>query len=437
MDAVSAVLGHPSMPWQVQVNAVANEVKDDGSFRYKTVIVSTPRQSGKTTLLGAVMAHRCMAFPDFRVFYTSHTGMAARAIWGEWYQTLSASMPGRWDFRLASGLETATWTAQQSFIKTFPPTPASLHGSQSDMVALDEVWKYTMATGDAITQAVVPTQATRPRRQLWIVSTAGNDDSTWLRGKIDAGRASLEDPDTTTAYFEWSCPDDIDPADPASWPLFHPAYGRTISHEGMSIARDQMGEQFARAYGNAWGQSAVSWRAAWPLRATSETIPATARVVVAADAHPNHRLATIAVAGELETGGHGVEVIEQRAGIDWVKDRLVELSKTHRAPVVLHRTGALGHLIEDVQRAGARIIITGGADYADMVARFTTAIVAGTLHHADDPRLNSAVAAAVTRRSGGRDVWDRGEEVSPLLACGWAYWQAATPGVKPRIITDP
>lgn len=435
MDAVAAALGHPSMPWQAQVNAVANEVNDDGSFRYKTVIVSTPRQSGKTTLLSAVMAHRCIGMPDFRIYYTSHTGMAARAVWGEWYQTLSASMPGRWQFRLASGLETAQWSPNGSFIKTFPPTPASLHGVQSDMVALDEVWKYSMPTGDAITQAVVPTQATRPRRQLWIVSTAGNDDSEWMRGKIELGRASIGDPDTTVAYFEWSAGDDMDPTDPATWPLFHPAYGRTIDHEGMTIALSQMGEGFARSYGNQWPTTAVSWRAAWAIRATLERIPERARVFLSADAHPNHKLATIAASGQLETGGMGVEVVDMRPGIDWVLPRLVELSKRHHSPIVVHRTGALGHLIEDLQAAGVRVIIASGADYADAVARFTTAVVGGTLHHLDDPRLTMAVACAVTRRSGGRDVWDRGEDVSPLLAAAWAHWQAAAPAVKPQVIT--
>jgi hypothetical protein len=178
----------------------------------------------------------------------------------------------------------------------------------------------------------------------------------------------------------------------------------------------------------------VSWRAAWAIRATLEHIPAASRICLSADAHPNHRLATVAVAGELETGGLGVEVIDLRPGIDWVLPRLTELSRKHRAPIVINRTGALGHLIEDLQAAGVRVIVASGTDYADAVARFTTGVVAGTVHHLDDPRLNMAVAAAVTRRSGGRDVWDRGEDVSPLLACAWAHWQAATPGVKPRVI---
>jgi len=422
------------MPWQAHVNAVANEVNPDGSFHYKTVVCSVPRQSGKTTLAGATMAHRCMAFPDFRAYYTSHSGQAARAIWGEWYQTLSGSMPGRWQFRLSNGEETARWPAQRSFIKTFPPTPASIHGQQADAVILDECWRWSMTTGDSITQAVVPTQATRPRRQIWTISTAGDDTSEWLRGKIEQGRASLEDPDTTVAFFEWSCPDDLDPTDPATWPLFHPAYGRTISHEALTIALEQMGpEQFARAYGNQWPTTAVSWRAAWGLRATTERLPEHGRVFLAADAHPNHRVATIAVAGELASGGRGIEVVDMRPGIEWVLPRLEDLSRRHRAPIVIHRTGALGHLIEDLQRTGVRVIVAGGADYADAVARFTTAVVGGTVHHLDDPRLNVAVSAAVTRRSGGRDVWDRGEDVSPLLACAWAHWEAAAPATAPKI----
>jgi hypothetical protein len=126
-----------------------------------------------------------------------------------------------------------------------------------------------------------------------------------------------------------------------------------------------------------------------------------------------------------------------RPGIDWVLPRLVDLSKRHRCPIVIHRTGALGHLIEDLQGAGVRVVVGSGTDYADAVARFTTAVVAGGVLHPDDPRLNMAVSAAVTRRSGGRDVWDRGEDVSPLLAAAWAHWDAASPGVKPRVVGTP
>ena len=59
--------------------------------------------------------------------------------------------------------------------------------------------------------------------------------------------------DDGVAFFEWSCADDLDPVDPASWPQYHPAYGRTIGDAALEAALDILGpDEFARAYGNRW-----------------------------------------------------------------------------------------------------------------------------------------------------------------------------------------
>jgi phage terminase large subunit-like protein len=423
------------MPWQQLVNAVAGEVNPDGTFRYPTVVLSTPRQSGKTTLLTSILAHRCMTMSDFRSFYSSQSGQDARDTWREWERTLSTRMPHRWKFRQSNGEETATWPATGSTIRTFPPKPDALHGKQSDFVALDEVWNYTMTDGQAITQAVVPTQATRPRRQLWIVSTAGDEASLWMRGWIDRARASLEDPDSPIAYFEWSCPDDMDPTDPGSWPLFHPAYGRTIDDRAMHDALTQMGDQFPRAYGNRWPAVEASWRAGWPQLATVDTIPPTARVYLAADAQLNHRSAAITAAGRLVDGRIGVEVIDHRNGVDWLRARLTELSRTHRAPIAIQANGPLGYLLDELQAAGVRTLPVMGTDYANAAARLRTMIVGGGVAHRDDPRLNRAVDTVDTQVSGDRAVWRRRDvtvDISPLIAASLSIWQASAPPAAPK-----
>lgn len=436
VDTVAAALGHPSMPWQQLVNSVAGEVFEDGRFRYPTVVLSTPRQSGKTTLLTSILAHRCLTIPDFRAWYTAQSGQDARDVWREWEKTLSSRMPGRWRFRLSNGEETATWAPTGSFIRTFPPKPDALHGKQSDFVALDEVWNYTLADGQAITQAVVPTQATRPRRQLWIVSTAGDESSLWMRGWIDRARAGLEDPASNIAYFEWSTPAEAPFDDPVTWSRFHPAYGHTIDERAVRDALEQMGEeQFRRAYLNQWPAVEDSWRAGWMQLASPDTIPATARVYLAADAQLNHRSAAITAAGKLEDGRIGVEVIEHRNGVDWILPRLRELCRKHRCPVAIQSNGPLGYLIEELTAAGVKVVSVSGPDYANAAARLRTLTVAGGIAHRDDARLNRAVDTVDTRASGDRSVWKRRDitvDISPLVAASLSIWQASVPAATPK-----
>ena len=427
------------MPWQSLVNAVSGEVLPDGSFRYPTVVLSTPRQSGKTTLLEAILAHRCMTVQDFRAWYTAQSGQDARDVWREWEKTLSARMPGRWKFRQSNGEETATWPATGSFIRTFPPKPDALHGKQSDFVALDEVWDYTLTDGKAITQAVVPTQATRPRRQLWIVSTAGDESSLWMRGWIDRAREALGDPDASIAYFEWSTPTDLPHDDPAVWAAFHPAYGHTITERAMRDALDQMGEeQFRRAYLNQWPAVEASWRAGWAQLASPDTIPDPGRVFLAVDAQVSHRAAAITAAGTLPDGRIAVEVIDHRNGVDWLVDRLGTLTRKHRTPVAVNASGPLGYLIPELEAAGTRVLALTASDYAEAAARLRTLIVAGGIAHPDDPRLNRAIDGVETRAAGDRAVWkkkDSSVDETPLVAVSLCVWQAANPGVRPVVRT--
>jgi hypothetical protein len=432
------------MPWQTRVNAVANEIVRDGDgwrYRYGVVIVTTPRRSGKTTLLGGNQTHRCMTQDDYRCWYTAQTGQDARDTWREWHQTIATAMPGRWQFRLSNGEESATWPPTRSFIRTFPPTPDALHGKATDMPALDEVWALTLTQGGSLTQAVVPTMATRPHSQLWVLSTAGDESSLWFRGWVDRGLASLSDPDTEIAFFDWSCPPDLDVTAPESWPLFHPAYGVTINDRAMHAALDAMGPvQFARAFGNQWPAVEASWRAGWPLLASPDRIPPTGRVFVAVDAQVNHRSASIAAAAPLPDGRVAVEIIDHRPGVDWLLDRLGEIARKHRCPVGIKSTGPLGYLIPELRKAGVRVVEMSATDYADAAGRIRTLIVSGGIAHPNDDRLNRAVDGIETASSGDRTVWrkrDAATDETPLVAVSLAVWQAVTTGPKPRVRGTP
>jgi hypothetical protein len=359
-------------------------------------------------------------------------------VWREWERNISARVPG-WKVRESNGEETLTWKRNGSFIRTFPPKAAALHGKQSDLVALDEVWDLDTETGIAVTQAVVPTQATRPRRQYWVISTAGTESSIWFRGWVDRARASVGDPDSRIAYFDWSCPDDLDPCDPEAWPLFHPAYGHTINAAAMRDALDQMGPvEFARAYGNQWPTAATSWRAGWPALASEDLIPEAARVFLAADARVDHRAASVAAAGELADGRIGVEIVENRGGVEWLTGRLAELTKRHRCPVSINTAGPLGYLIPALQESGVRVDAITAGDYADAAGKLRTLIADGGITHRDDPRLNSAVEGVETRAAGDRSVWrkrDSAVDETPLVAVSLAVWRAAHPGPRPGIVT--
>ena len=81
---VARRLGKPLMPWQQHVADVALELDPTtGELFYEEVVITVPRQSGKTTLLLALMVWRCLLMArrlgvPQTVTYLAQSGKMAR-----------------------------------------------------------------------------------------------------------------------------------------------------------------------------------------------------------------------------------------------------------------------------------------------------------------------------------------------------------------------
>ena len=146
------------------------------------------------------------------------------------------------------------------------------HGFTLDLAVIDEAWAQV---DDRLVQSFRPAMVTRADAQLWIVSTAGTDDSVFLRERVDDGRARVEAGEAIdVAYFEWSAPDDADDDDPATWQAAMPALGVLIDLDTIASDRAAMDRaEFARAYLNRWtagGRARVRARRLDPLPRRSQ-----------------------------------------------------------------------------------------------------------------------------------------------------------------------
>lgn len=252
IEIISRVLGVPLMPWQKYVARVASERHPDNPerYRYRTVILTVPRQSGKTTLMRTILTQRALMNDARKSFYTAQTGKDATARWKDLIQQIEASFLGEYTTtKLAQGSQTLIFDNQSS-ISPFAPTPKSLHGYTPDDVMLDEIFEWDEEQGEALMGAVKPAQVTRVGRQLWLVSTMGTEDSDFLNGWIEKGKAAAELDDSEICYFEWSLAAELDSYDSANWD-FHPALGHTITKEDLQEATANHGVgEWERAYMN-------------------------------------------------------------------------------------------------------------------------------------------------------------------------------------------
>ncbi len=298
---VAKALGTPLMPWQRLVADVAMEVDPStGLLAYREVVVTTPRQSGKTTLELGVMVHRCRTWPRSRVLYSAQSRLHAHKKWeDEHVATLKASpYSAEFTVRYQRGDEAIRW-ANGSLHGITAPGEKAGHSEVLDLAVMDEAWALE---DSRLEQGLSPTMVTRPQPQLWIVSTAGTYRSAYLRGKVEAGRARVNrGAHRGVAFFEWAAPAGADPGDPVTWRMGMPALHRTVTEATIAAEFERLDlADFCRAYLN-WEPNAIpadwlviaeqAWRAlADPSSAAQDP------VAFAADVTPERSHAAIAVA---------------------------------------------------------------------------------------------------------------------------------------------
>ena len=430
------------MPWQRYVADVALEVDPDTNrLVYREVRLTVPRQSGKTTLMLALMIHRCLVMGGRqRVGYTAQTGQAARSKFiDDHVPVVTGSMFSRkCRVRRANGSEAIMWD-NGSIWAVLPTTETAGHGAQYDLAITDEAFALP---DDRLEQAFKPTMITRPEPQFWIVSTAGDVNSHWFNAKVDDGRVRAERGQTEgVAYFEWSAPDDANPADEATWQACMPALGHTITVEAIRSDFESMRlTEFRRAYLNQrqnrhavepWQVIAEdTWLALADDRSRIADTP-----VLALDVTPDRSNAAIAAAGRRGDGKMHVEVIEHRTGVAWVVDWFAERKGVY-GPVIVDPAGPAGPLVALLVDAGVEVRTITSRWHAHACGQFYDAATTDRLRHLGQTPLEVALAGASQRHYGELWLWSRKDlttDMCPLVACTLALGGVFNPDGEPDV----
>ncbi|GIG69735.1 phage terminase large subunit family protein [Phytomonospora endophytica] len=435
---VSTALGAPFMPWQRQVCDTALEITPTGQWAYRVVVVTVPRQAGKSLLLGALSAHRCLTGRRRRVWMTAQTRADARDLWLEHVDAVDSSpLSTLITSRMSNGSEELKYTALASTLRPFSPGPEALHGKTTHLVSVDEAWAFDAVRGAELAQAIIPTQTTTDA-QLWIVSTAGTATSAWLREFVDKGRDATADPGpagtrrSTVAYFEWSLPDGA-ATDVETVYQNHPARGYTLRPDAIASAAELLPPgEFARAYGNRWTQTAELaipaelWEAA---REREPDQPEPGGPVLTWDGPVDGSSATIGIGWRDDSGRLVAEVADRREGTAWVVPRLLELAGRWRPRwAVADSRSPIAHVTDEVRRHDGLAEIlheTSATEYTRACAGLLAGMRDGGVRLAAHPALDAAAEVAAKRSVGDGWAWGRrgsAGDIAPLVAVTLAAW---------------
>ena len=411
--------------WQRLVLGRALECDEDGMLVWPMVMLSAPRQTGKSWLERMVCAWRLHQADWFgeeqAVLHMAHKLVAAQEVWRPAARALSQSAKVRWtngeqQIELDDG---SRWMIQAA------NDGAGVSFSLA-MALIDEAWRVPRQVAD---EAILPTMAESTSPQLWLVSTAGTSDSDLMMVNRATALAELEEPKRgSTLLLEWSAPPDpdLDIDDVSVWRGCAPHWDDRRG-DRMATARVKATERaFRQQWLNQWVPSTTTPMLDERLYASAVTVEALfGPVSFAVEVTPDRSVASV-----VACAGGIIEVVTERAGVAWVAGYVADLVLRHDAVAVafdsLGPAASVGEELRDV--LGQRLMMLTGREVAAasglLYDRLTAEPVAVGIRHSAS--LHQAVLQARQRRYGqtwafARDVI-AGVSGAPLAAAALALY---------------
>lgn len=421
---VADYLGTPLMPWQQYVADVATELHptQPGRWRYPLVVVTVPRQSGKTTLMRAIAVDRALGGNDQLVFTTAQTGKDAGERWKDLAdQVMRSPLRTQTKMYRGAGAQSLIWP-NRSRVRAFAPTPTSIHGYTPHLVMIDEAWAFDEARGEDLIAAINPAQITLADRQLWIVSTKGDATSAFLDHYLEVGRAATADPGAEVAYFEWAAPDGAAPYDPGTLD-FHPAVGHTIEREDLLRQADVVSRGvWERAFLNRATRTAetILDLDAWDTLADPGAAP-TGAFALGFDVAHDESGAAVWCAWRDETGHARVRHVASGPGARWLIPALTDPDTTlgqavarSPLPITADDGGPVRQVTDELRRTGATVDTLTARDYATACATFLRLARDGEIGHDGTEELRAAVGCAAVKVLAGQVALNPQRSTGPI-----------------------
>jgi hypothetical protein len=432
-------------PWQHGVGQIALGKRKDGKYAATVggIVLSIPRQVGKTFLVGMIVIALCVLFPGMTVLWTAHRTKTATKAFGSFQGMVKRkkvwphvqairTANGEQEIRFRNGSVIMFGAREQGFGRGF---------DEVDVEVFDEA---QILTEKALEDMVAATNQSRQEAGalLFFIGTPPRpsdpgEEFTNRRDKALSGKAP------NMVYVEFSADPDADPDDRDQWRKANPSFPSRTPVESMERMRENLtdDDSFKREALGIWDPKnthRVIDEQSWAAVADPASM-ATERLTLAIDVNPDRSSAAVSLAGLRPDGIWHVELDEHRAGADWsigwVKQRVGK--NTLHAVVVDELAGLTEKRHGRNYLKGTDIEVTlaasEGRDMAMAWAGYHDAVTGATVRHTDQPQVNVALSEAGTRDVGGGKALTKKSttaDITPITSQTLALWGAQRDDVK-------
>lgn len=440
--------------WQDGLGQLVFGRRADGKYAATVggVVLSIPRQVGKTFFVGATMVAFSMLFPGSRILWTAHRtrtatntfqslqGMVRRnRVWPHVRAVRTAN--GEQEIRFKNGSVIMFGAREQGFGRGFDEVDVEVF-DEAQILTIKALEDMVAATNQAKHEhgALLFFMGTPPR------PTDPGEMFTAKRAKAVSGES------TDMVYVECSADEDANPDDPASWESANPSYPDRTPHEAMQRMRENLPDEasWRREALGIWDKSftedALVSFDSWQARAVAEP-PAEGIKSFGIKFSPDG--ASVAVAGamlEADKNVH-IELVGAYSGsmangtrqlIQWLSERWRDC-----ASIVVDGPSHSGAFINALHDAGVNkrvLIVPTWPQVAAGNAMFLDAVVTGAmthLAHEGQELLDESVLGATKKMHGDKGAWswigvDDDSDPLPVGAASLALYGARTSKRRPK-----
>lgn len=475
------VLGVTLYPWQRWLLIHALELREDGTYRFKRIIVLVARQQGKT-MLASVLATWWLfvdskRHPDrvpplkFKVVGVAQNLDIAKEPWQVVKTWCDPKPETEEDGELAIAslqARTAKVIDTNGALSIVARTRAhyeiraakNARGKPAARVLMDEMreqkdwsaWNAVSQTTKSFFNGMLIGFSNAGAADAVVLSTqrdAGIADLASWAAYVDAGIMSAEEyantRDVSLGLFEWSAPDGCEKDDVDGILQANPSigHGEMTVQSALADIRGMTDSGYRTEVLCQWVTSRVepyldskSWDAAADAPTVDEhgalaypgsDIAPGSRMVLGIDVFRDKRLTrtSMVVAGYRPDGRVHLEVVAQRTGMTWVvKHALAVKAKTGITQVALQTKGCdAADLVALLADAGFDIVDISATTLLLAAGRLSDRLREDKIRHRAQSPLDLAVANGVTKALSGMPVWDRDAtpvDVAPVVAATYA-----------------
>lgn len=437
VDTRHAELAPKLNPWQRWFLIHALELNEDGSYRFKTVLLWVARQNGKTFIVALLILFRMYVDGDAQVIGVAQKLATAKKTYEHAQKIIDAiprlakergktnSINGELWFELTGGQRYWVDSAENGG-----------RGLTFDLVFVDEILKHkTFKAWSALSK----TTAARRRSQLVAAANAGDMDAIVQRHLHKMAIEAIEagDDETTMGLFWWSPPPGMPLDSPEAWAYSNPSMNYNLPQENLfAYWASDPAPVFASEVGNVFVDSSTGgpfqpgkWLEGFDrLSKRRDGAP----VYLCIEVSGNREWAHIAFAAVRDDGNVHVGIMRSRPGTDWVVPWLTDPERRFTPAAITFQTGGapVSSLFSEFTDAGFEVVEWGGRDLGRATGMLLDGVNLGKIFHRAQPVLDVAAGTAVMKRLGDAYVVDRmgsPGDASPLSGIAGAYWLLKNP----------